>query len=135
MGEPLNNYNAVVGAVRAMIDPKRFGLSPAKVTISTVGVAPKIVQVAPTPHYTFVEISVVLYYPPKPLPARPNCAGPRPRRVGGCGQTPPVPVVSETLSLPAGRPPPILFSLPPFAISVVVYIYIYKHRSFPGARR
>lgn len=38
MGEPLNNYEAVVGAVRAMIDRQRFQLAPSHVTVSTVGV-------------------------------------------------------------------------------------------------
>ncbi|KAK3259673.1 hypothetical protein CYMTET_31345 [Cymbomonas tetramitiformis] len=46
MGEPLNNYAEVVGAVNAMIDPRRFGLSPAHVTVSTVGVVPRIIQMA-----------------------------------------------------------------------------------------
>jgi adenine C2-methylase RlmN of 23S rRNA A2503 and tRNA A37 len=46
MGEPLNNYDAVRDAVVAMTDPTRFGLSPGKVTISTVGVIPKIIQLA-----------------------------------------------------------------------------------------
>ncbi|CAH8385197.1 unnamed protein product [Eruca vesicaria subsp. sativa] len=37
MGEPLNNYNAVVEAVRAMLK-QPFQLSPKRITISTVGV-------------------------------------------------------------------------------------------------
>lgn len=35
MGEPLNNYNAVVEAVRAMLK-QPFQLSPKRITISTV---------------------------------------------------------------------------------------------------
>jgi sorting nexin-8 len=38
MGEPMNNYSAVVSAVTAMIDPHRFKLSPNRITVSTVGV-------------------------------------------------------------------------------------------------
>jgi len=38
MGEPLNNYKAVVAACQAMIDTSRFSLSASKVTVSTVGV-------------------------------------------------------------------------------------------------
>eukprot|EP00899_Mesostigma_viride_P019326 jgi/Mesvir1/27395/Mv07198-RA.1 len=42
MGEPLNNYDAVICAVKAMTDVSRFGLAPSRVTISTVGVVPRI---------------------------------------------------------------------------------------------
>ena len=42
MGEPLNNYDAVVTACRAMVDPQLFGLAPGKVTISTVGITPRL---------------------------------------------------------------------------------------------
>jgi len=42
MGEPMSNWKAVTEAVRAMVDPKLFGLSPRHVTVSTVGVVPRI---------------------------------------------------------------------------------------------
>jgi adenine C2-methylase RlmN of 23S rRNA A2503 and tRNA A37 len=42
MGEPLDNYNEVLGALRALLDPGRFGLAAAHVTVSTVGVVPRI---------------------------------------------------------------------------------------------
>ena len=42
MGEPLQNYPAVIGAVRAMVDVRRFGLSHDHVTISTVGIVHNI---------------------------------------------------------------------------------------------
>jgi adenine C2-methylase RlmN of 23S rRNA A2503 and tRNA A37 len=42
MGEPLNNYDAVVTACRAMVDPQLFGLAPGKVTVSTVGIVPRL---------------------------------------------------------------------------------------------
>jgi 23S rRNA (adenine2503-C2)-methyltransferase len=40
MGEPLANLEATVAAVRMLIDPELFGISPRRVTISTVGVVP-----------------------------------------------------------------------------------------------
>ncbi|KAJ3009376.1 UNVERIFIED_CONTAM: sorting nexin [Siphonaria sp. JEL0065] len=42
MGEPLDNYDAVLGAIQAMINTARFCLSPSRITVSTVGVAPRI---------------------------------------------------------------------------------------------
>ncbi len=42
MGEPLDNYKAVVKACKAMIDPDAFGLSKSKVTVSTSGLLPEI---------------------------------------------------------------------------------------------
>lgn len=46
MGEPLNNYEAVKGAVRLMTDPRAFGLRRRKVTVSTVGVIPRMLTMA-----------------------------------------------------------------------------------------
>lgn len=46
MGEPLDNYDEVVAACKVMIDPEGFGLSAAKVTISTAGLVPQIRQLA-----------------------------------------------------------------------------------------
>ena len=46
MGEPLNNYKAVLDAVKVLVDPRAFGLSPSRVTVSTVGVVPRILQMA-----------------------------------------------------------------------------------------
>ena len=42
MGEPLNNYASVLAAFRAMTNPRLFALPPRRVTVSTVGVAPKM---------------------------------------------------------------------------------------------
>ncbi|KAJ3233234.1 sorting nexin [Chytriomyces hyalinus] len=42
MGEPLDNYDAVLGSIQAMINTSRFGLSPARISVSTVGVVPRI---------------------------------------------------------------------------------------------
>ncbi|HJQ04558.1 MAG TPA: 23S rRNA (adenine(2503)-C(2))-methyltransferase RlmN [Nocardioides sp.] len=48
MGEPLANYKAVVGAVRRLTDPAPagLGLSARHVTVSTVGLVPRIKQLA-----------------------------------------------------------------------------------------
>ena len=42
MGEPLDNFDAVIQACRVMIDPKGFGLSRHRVTVSTSGLVPEI---------------------------------------------------------------------------------------------
>lgn len=42
MGEPLNNYEAVVAAVAGLTDSRRFGLRRSAVTVSTVGVVPRL---------------------------------------------------------------------------------------------
>jgi adenine C2-methylase RlmN of 23S rRNA A2503 and tRNA A37 len=42
MGEPLNNYENVIEACRGMIDRRRWNLSHNRVTVSTVGVTPKM---------------------------------------------------------------------------------------------
>jgi len=48
MGEPLANYKAVLGAVRRLTDPapEGLGLSARHVTVSTVGLVPRIKQLA-----------------------------------------------------------------------------------------
>jgi 23S rRNA (adenine2503-C2)-methyltransferase len=42
MGEPLHNYDAVVRSVRLLVHPEGMGLSPRRVTISTVGLVPEM---------------------------------------------------------------------------------------------
>lgn len=44
MGEPMNNYVEVSSAVQMMIDPQGFALRRSAVTISTVGVVPRMLQ-------------------------------------------------------------------------------------------
>ena len=44
MGEPLNNYDAVLAAIRGMSDGRMFKLSPRHITLSTVGVVPRMRQ-------------------------------------------------------------------------------------------
>jgi 23S rRNA (adenine2503-C2)-methyltransferase len=46
MGEPLDNYDAVVGAVRQLNGPEAFGLSWRNVTVSTSGIVPRIASLA-----------------------------------------------------------------------------------------
>jgi 23S rRNA (adenine2503-C2)-methyltransferase len=48
MGEPMANYRAVIGAVRRLTDrsPEGLGMSARGVTVSTVGLVPRIVQLA-----------------------------------------------------------------------------------------
>ncbi|WP_262848960.1 23S rRNA (adenine(2503)-C(2))-methyltransferase RlmN [Mumia quercus] len=46
MGEPMANYKAVIGAVRRMVDdgPAGLGMSARNITVSTVGLVPRIKQ-------------------------------------------------------------------------------------------
>jgi 23S rRNA (adenine2503-C2)-methyltransferase len=48
MGEPMANYNAVIGAVRRLTDPAPdgLGMSARGITVSTVGLVPRIEQLA-----------------------------------------------------------------------------------------
>jgi len=46
MGEPLNNYDAVMNAFRVLVDAKGFALTPRKVTLSTAGLVPGIDRLA-----------------------------------------------------------------------------------------
>lgn len=46
MGEPLQNYTALIPALRTMLDDHGYGLSRRRVTVSTSGVVPKIYQLA-----------------------------------------------------------------------------------------
>jgi 23S rRNA (adenine2503-C2)-methyltransferase len=44
MGEPLLNLPAVIEALRILIDPKGFAMAPRRITVSTVGVVPKLAE-------------------------------------------------------------------------------------------
>jgi len=46
MGEPLQNYDAVVPALRLMLDDDAYGLSRRRVTLSTAGMVPQIDRLA-----------------------------------------------------------------------------------------
>jgi 23S rRNA (adenine2503-C2)-methyltransferase len=43
-GEPLLNLDNVLKATRILLDPAGFGLSPRRITVSTVGIVPKIAE-------------------------------------------------------------------------------------------
>ncbi len=64
MGEPLQNYNALVPALRTMLDDHGYGLSRRRVTVSTSGVVPMIERLkADCP----VALAVSLHAPNDPL--------------------------------------------------------------------
>jgi len=44
MGEPLDNFNAVVESLRGMSHQTLFGLAPSKITVSTVGGSPGMIR-------------------------------------------------------------------------------------------
>eukprot|EP00976_Prorocentrum_cordatum_P030884 628788-Prorocentrum_minimum.AAC.1 len=44
MGEPLHNVGAVVAATRILVEPRGLALSANKVTVSTSGLVPQIVE-------------------------------------------------------------------------------------------
>ncbi len=48
MGEPLLNLDAVGRAISLLLDPKAFALAPRRVTVSTAGLVPKIVELCET---------------------------------------------------------------------------------------
>jgi 23S rRNA (adenine2503-C2)-methyltransferase len=58
MGEPLLNLDAVVEAARLLVHPRAFGLSPRRVTVSTVGIVPRI---APLLEAVPVNLAVSLH--------------------------------------------------------------------------
>src|SRR5207249_614805 len=65
MGEPLANYANVMQAVRVLHDPKCFNLSARRITISTVGVPPKIRQLAE--EELPINLALSLHAPNEPL--------------------------------------------------------------------
>lgn len=60
MGEPLQNYDAVLGALRLMLDDNAYGLSRRRVTVSTSGMVPMIDRLA---HDCPVALAVSLHAP------------------------------------------------------------------------
>ncbi len=46
MGEPLHNYDATIQALRIVTDTRGVNIGPARVSVSTVGVAPGIIRMA-----------------------------------------------------------------------------------------
>lgn len=64
MGEPLQNYSALVPALRAMLDDHGYGLSRRRVTVSTSGVVPMIDRLGDD---CPVALAVSLHAPNDPL--------------------------------------------------------------------
>ena len=69
MGEPLNNYAAVLAALGPMTDPRGFALAPRHVTVSTVGVVPRIRTLARDAPGVRLALSL---HAPEPNPPRTN---------------------------------------------------------------
>jgi 23S rRNA (adenine2503-C2)-methyltransferase len=49
MGEPLHNYDGVLGAVALLTDPEGFGISRKRIAVSTSGIVPAIERLAREP--------------------------------------------------------------------------------------
>lgn len=64
MGEPLQNYAALIPALKTMLDDHAYGLSRRRVTVSTSGVVPKMLQLAQD---CPVALAVSLHAPNDPL--------------------------------------------------------------------
>jgi 23S rRNA (adenine2503-C2)-methyltransferase len=58
MGEPLNNYDNVMRAIRLMTDERGMSISPRRVTLSTAGVVPGILALAAEPVVPNLAISL-----------------------------------------------------------------------------
>jgi 23S rRNA (adenine2503-C2)-methyltransferase len=65
MGEPLANYAAVMQAIRVLHDPKCFNLGARRITVSTVGVPPKMRQLAE--EALPLNLAISLHAPNEPL--------------------------------------------------------------------
>ena len=65
MGEPLNNFENVIEACRGMIDRRRWNLSHNRVTVSTVGVTPKMRKL--TKDLPEVNLALSLHAPNQPM--------------------------------------------------------------------
>ena len=58
MGEPLSNYNHVIKSARLLHDPQRFNMGWRRITLSTVGVPPRIRQLADEGHPMNLALSL-----------------------------------------------------------------------------
>ena len=65
MGEPLANYANVMGAIRILHDPECFNIGGRKITISTVGVPPKMRELAR--EGLPINLAISLHAPNEPL--------------------------------------------------------------------
>jgi len=58
MGEPLHNYDETLKALRILTDERGFGLSPRRITLSTVGLLPALERLAAEPVMPNLAISL-----------------------------------------------------------------------------
>src|SRR5204862_4345969 len=58
MGEPLHNYDETMKALRMLADEQGFGLSPRRITLSTVGLLPALERLASEPLMPNLAISL-----------------------------------------------------------------------------
>ena len=58
MGEPLHNYDETMKALAILCDPNGFGLSPRRITLSTVGLLPQLERLAREPIMPNLAISL-----------------------------------------------------------------------------
>jgi 23S rRNA (adenine2503-C2)-methyltransferase len=58
MGEPLHNYDATMKALRILADAHGFGVSPRRITLSTVGLLPAIEKLGREPIMPNIAISL-----------------------------------------------------------------------------
>jgi 23S rRNA (adenine2503-C2)-methyltransferase len=58
MGEPLNNYDNVMKAIRLMTDDQGMSISPRRITLSTAGIVPGILRLAGEPIIPNLAISL-----------------------------------------------------------------------------
>jgi 23S rRNA (adenine2503-C2)-methyltransferase len=58
MGEPLHNYDETMKALRILNDEEGFGLSPRRITLSTVGLLPAIERLGREPNMPNLAISL-----------------------------------------------------------------------------
>ena len=65
MGEPMANYASVMTAIRVLHDPKCFNIGARRITISTVGVPPKMRQLAE--EELPLNLAISLHAPTEPL--------------------------------------------------------------------
>src|SRR5688500_1263925 len=65
MGEPLANYASVLEAIRIVHDPKHFNIGARRITISTVGVPPRMRQLANED--LPLNLAISLHAPNEPL--------------------------------------------------------------------
>lgn len=58
MGEPLLNYEATVSALRILMDPEAFAITPKRLTLSTVGILPALEKLMAEPVRPNLAISL-----------------------------------------------------------------------------